>query len=124
MNLSIGYKSILNMSQKSVRSKLRGNIEALHVLAQGHSSRFEFIFACVEAKQTTGLNHSQRDMRLVDTINKVIDAYKDAELYRELKLRSALFEGRELKVNLKKNDYWEVHYFELHYLRINNTFCS
>ena len=34
VNLSIGFKAILNMNQKSVRSKLRGNIEALHVLAQ------------------------------------------------------------------------------------------
>jgi len=84
------------MNQKSVRSKLRGNIEALHVLAQGASSRFEFIFACVEAKQTTGLNHNQRDMRLVDTINKILQSYKGAELYREIKLRTALFEGKEL----------------------------
>ena len=41
VNLSIGFKAVLNMNQKSVRSKLRGNIEALHVLAQGASSRFE-----------------------------------------------------------------------------------
>ena len=65
---------------------------------KGASSRFEFIFACVEAKQTTGLNHNQRDMRLIDTINKILQSYKSAELYREIKLRSALFDGKDLQV--------------------------
>ena len=58
----------------------------------------KFIFACVESKQTTGLNHGQRDMRLIDTINKILASYKTAELYREIKLRTALFSGRELQV--------------------------
>ena len=96
------------MNQKSVRSKLRGNIEALHVLAQGASSRFEFIFACVEAKQTSGLNHNQRDMRLIDTINKILASYKSAELYREIKLRTALFEGNELIMLKEEKVYSKV----------------
>jgi len=108
VNLSIGFKAILNMNQKSVRSKLRGNVEALHVLAQGASSRFEFIFACVEAKQTTGLNHNQRDMRLIDTINKILQSYKSAELYREIKLRSALFDGKDLQILREEKIYSEV----------------
>jgi Bardet-Biedl syndrome 5 protein len=41
LNLSIGLKTIINCSQKTVASKLRGNVEALHVLAKGLSSRFE-----------------------------------------------------------------------------------
>ena len=41
VNLSIGFKNIINVTQKTVQSKLRGNIHALHVLAKGASSRFE-----------------------------------------------------------------------------------
>ena len=44
LNLSIGLKSIINSQQKQVVSKLRGNIEALHVLAKGANSRFEVHF--------------------------------------------------------------------------------
>ena len=43
LNLSIGHKTILNCQTKHVSSKLRGNIEALHILAKGKSSRFEVI---------------------------------------------------------------------------------
>ena len=43
VNLSIGFKNIINVTQKTVQSKLRGNIHALHVLAKGASSRFEVI---------------------------------------------------------------------------------
>ena len=41
LNLSIGHKTIINCQTKQVSSKLRGNIEALHILAKGSSSRFE-----------------------------------------------------------------------------------
>ena len=56
VNLSIGFKNIINVTQKTVQSKLRGNIHALHVLAKGASSRFEVIRDFVTSKLDKNVN--------------------------------------------------------------------
>ena len=42
--LAIGYNCVLNITSKTVNSKLRGVTEALYILTKCNHTRFEFIF--------------------------------------------------------------------------------
>lgn len=134
LNLSIGLKTIINCQQKQVASKLRGNIEALHVLAKGTSSRFEvsvvplwenqnelvpavplflcfhfqFIFSCVHAKKGPTADNQQRDSRLVDVLNRILTSYRSSTFYRELHLRIQLFERKQLQLLNDERIYAEI----------------
>jgi len=108
LNLSIGHKTILNCQTKHVSSKLRGNIEALHILAKGKSSRFEFIFSCVAAKKGPTADNQQRDLRLVDVLNRILTSYRNSTSCRELQLRSQLFDRKKLKLLPEEKIYSEI----------------
>ena len=41
---AIGYNCVLNITSKTVNSKLRGVTEALYILTKCNNTRFEFIF--------------------------------------------------------------------------------
>ena len=41
---AIGYNCVLNVTSKTVNSKLRGVTEALYILTKCNHTRFEFIF--------------------------------------------------------------------------------
>ena len=41
---AIGYNTVLNITSKTVNSKLRGVTEALYILTKCNRTRFEFIF--------------------------------------------------------------------------------
>ena len=43
LNLSIGFKSVVDVTKKNTQSKLRGVITALHITARGPSTRYEVI---------------------------------------------------------------------------------
>lgn len=42
--IAIGYNCVLNITSKTVNSKLRGVTEALYILTRCNNTRFEFIF--------------------------------------------------------------------------------
>lgn len=89
-NLSVGYHCILNITQKTAHSRLRGRTEALYVLTNSNSgeSRFEFIFT----------NLLARTPRLFASVRAVHKAYESTKLYREVKLRAALINGGKLQL--------------------------
>jgi len=87
-NISIGYNTLLSMSVRSAASRLRGNTQALYVICKHERNRFEFIFT----------NLHRDSPRLFSTVQAVYRAYETSRLYRELKLRGALIQTKELKV--------------------------
>merc|ERR1719411_2324679 len=86
INLSIGYDSILNTSIRMANSRLRGNSEALFVMAKWGGTRFEFIFTSLIKKSP----------RLFTTTQSVFRAYETSKLYRDLKLRGAIMKNKDL----------------------------
>ena len=86
INLSIGYDSIINTSIRMANSRLRGNSEALFVMAKFGGTRFEFIFTSLIKKSP----------RLFTTVQSVFRAYETSKLYRDLKLRGAIMKDKEL----------------------------
>eukprot|EP01083_Nonionella_stella_P050328 133871_1 len=86
INLSIGYDSILNTSVRMANSRLRGNSEALFVMAKFGGTRFEFIFTSLIKKSP----------RLFTTVQSVFRAYETTKLYRDLKLRGAIMKDKDL----------------------------
>ncbi|VDO93756.1 unnamed protein product [Soboliphyme baturini] len=98
---AIGYNCITAITTKiahsasSQRNKLRGQTEALCVLAKCNSTRFEFMFTC--------LNYcSKKCVPYFKTISlhRVIfcRAYDTTKLYREVKMRGSIIDDDQLKL--------------------------
>lgn len=88
VSLSIGYNTVLNITSKTVNSKLRGVTEALYILTKCNRTRFEFIFT----------NLVPDTNRLFTSVIGVYKAFATSKIYRELKLRSAILKDKQLKV--------------------------
>ena len=102
--LAVGYSCILNITTKTVNSKLRGMTEALYLLTKCNHTRFEFIF-------TNLLPGSPRLFTSVIGVYKWLTrnhvgnytklffrAFNSSKMYRELKLRGAILENKNLKL--------------------------
>jgi len=85
-NLSIGFNTILHMTIKTAESRLRGNTQALYLLARYENSRFEFIFTSLV----------RQSPRLFTTVQSIYRSYETTKLYRDLKLRGAIIESKQL----------------------------
>jgi len=88
VSLSVGYSCILNITTKTVNSKLRGVTEALYLLTKCNHTRFEFIFT----------NLLPGSPRLFTSVIGVYKAFNSSKMYRELKLRGAILENKNLKL--------------------------
>ncbi|CAL8084474.1 unnamed protein product [Calicophoron daubneyi] len=77
---------MLNISTKSALSKLKGYAESLCILTKSSNTRFEFIFT----QLSPGVS------QLFPTVNAVFKAYDSSRAYRELRLRSSLFDNGKL----------------------------
>ena len=87
-NLSIGLNTILKLSIKNAKSRLRGSIQALFVLSKYQNQKYEFIFTSLVRKSP----------RLFTTAQAVFRSYETTSLYRDLKLRGALLQNKQLKL--------------------------
>eukprot|EP00054_Salpingoeca_dolichothecata_P023428 m.156173 g.156173 ORF g.156173 m.156173 type:complete len:345 (+) comp24680_c0_seq2:137-1171(+) len=88
VNLSIGFKCILSMSIRVTESRLRGRTQALYILCKQKNTRFQFIFT----------NLIPNSPRLFTTVQAVYKAYDSSALFREFRMRTALFDGGSLCV--------------------------
>ncbi|KNC47702.1 bardet-Biedl syndrome 5 protein [Thecamonas trahens ATCC 50062] len=99
VNLSVGLKNIISMTIRSASSRLRGVTQALYVLAKPHrlvskfssvpkheNKRYEFIFTYLVPDSP----------RLFTTVQAVHRAYDSSKMYRELKLRGAIIQDKQL----------------------------
>lgn len=77
------------MTTKTVLSKLRGTTQALYILTTSNAqTRFEFIFT----------NMALDNTRQFASVFQIHRLYQSSVLYRELKLRSSIVSGHQLKV--------------------------
>ncbi|XP_053615543.1 Bardet-Biedl syndrome 5 protein homolog [Plodia interpunctella] len=88
INLSIGLNCVLSTTTKVVNSGLRGTTQALHLLAAFRTSRYEFVFT----------NLSPNCIRHYTSVVGVHRAYAASRMYRDLKLRTAVIQHKQLKV--------------------------
>ncbi|XP_076060733.1 Bardet-Biedl syndrome 5 protein isoform X2 [Oratosquilla oratoria] len=88
VSLSVGYNCIINVTTKTVNSKLRGLTEALYILTKANNTRFEFIFT----------NLVPSTSRLFTSVIGVYKAYNSSKIYRELKLRGAIIQNKQLRI--------------------------
>uniref|UniRef100_A0AAY4AVZ5 Bardet-Biedl syndrome 5 protein homolog n=1 Tax=Denticeps clupeoides TaxID=299321 RepID=A0AAY4AVZ5_9TELE len=88
VNLSVGYNSIINITTRTANSKLRGQTEALYILTKCNNTRFEFIFTSVVPGSP----------RLFTSVLAVHRAYETSKMYRDLKLRAALIQNKQLRL--------------------------
>lgn len=98
VNLSIGFNCVINISTKTAQSKLKGTSEALYVLTKCNNTRFEFIFT----------NLIPGSPRLFTTVISVHRAYETSKLYRDLKLRGALIQNKQLRLLPQEQVYDKV----------------
>ncbi|CAK1594152.1 unnamed protein product [Parnassius mnemosyne] len=88
INLSIGLNCIISTSTKVVNSGLRGTTQALYMLAAYKTNKYEFIFT----------NLSPNCVRHYTSVVGVHKAYAGSRLYRDLKLRSAIIQNKQLRI--------------------------
>lgn len=85
-NLSIGYNTILNLTIRNADSRLRGETQALFLMCKFDNTRFEFIFTSLV----------RQSPRLFITVQSIFRSYETTKLYRDLKLRGAIIEDKQL----------------------------
>ena len=95
VNLSVGYNCILNIATKTAQSRLRGTAESLYVLAKAYEARFEFIFT----------NLVPGSPRLFTSVIAVHRAYESSKPYRDLKLRGAVVDNKQLRLLPQEQKY-------------------
>ncbi|XP_069948576.1 BBSome complex member BBS5 isoform X1 [Cherax quadricarinatus] len=88
VSLSVGLNCIINITTKTVNSKLKGLTEALYILTKANNTRFEFIFT----------NLVPGTPRLFTSVMGVYKAYTSSKMYRELKLRGAIIQNKQLRI--------------------------
>ncbi|XP_065348696.1 Bardet-Biedl syndrome 5 protein homolog isoform X2 [Cloeon dipterum] len=84
ISLSIGYNCVVQVTTKIINSKLMGVAKALYILTRTPSARYEFIFTNLDASDI--LKH-------YNAVLAVYKSYCSSRLYRELRLRGAIFHG-------------------------------
>lgn len=96
INLSVGLGCIVSISDKQIHSKVRGRLGAIHIMSRSSGTRYEFIFTALSEFQQP-LKSALTSLAMI--LGKVCNAYNTTKLYRDLKLRSALFasQGKKLK---------------------------
>ncbi|XP_077978117.1 BBSome complex member BBS5-like [Glandiceps talaboti] len=98
VNLSVGYNCIVNVTTRVANSKLRGQTEALYILTRCNNTRFEFIFT----------NLVPGSPRLFTSVIAVHRAYETTKMYRDLKLRGALINNKQLRLLPQEQVYDKV----------------
>jgi len=86
LNLSIGFDCILNTEIKETNSLQRGTTQALYLRTKFGNSRYEFIFTSLV----------KNSPRLFTSFQAVIRSYETTKMYRELKLRGAIIQDKQL----------------------------
>mmetsp|Transcript_12869 Transcript_12869/g.22725 ORF Transcript_12869/g.22725 Transcript_12869/m.22725 type:complete len:351 (+) Transcript_12869:249-1301(+) len=87
-NISIGFSCVTSITTKAASSRLKGETQALYLQTKYHSQRFEFVFT----------NLTKSTNQLLNIVQAVFKAYDNSRLYRDLKLRGAFIQDRELKL--------------------------
>uniref|UniRef100_A0A672YJM0 Bardet-Biedl syndrome 5 protein homolog n=1 Tax=Sphaeramia orbicularis TaxID=375764 RepID=A0A672YJM0_9TELE len=78
--------------------KLRGQTEALYILTKSNNTRFEFIFT----------NVVPGSPRLFTSVIAVHRAYETSKMYRDLKLRAALIQNKQLRLLPREQVYDKI----------------
>ncbi|XP_015792947.1 Bardet-Biedl syndrome 5 protein homolog [Tetranychus urticae] len=130
INLTIGLNCVISITSRNLHNKLRGRYTALHIMAKINGTRYEFVFTPLEDKESVGVDpgpsaslifskpdsavsESSNDTttgmnprfcnigsEITMTVSRVCKAYLCTKLFRDLKLRSAIFtaQGKQLKI--------------------------
>lgn len=85
-NLSIGFNCIVSLNIRTAKSRLKGETQGLYVMTKCEKSRFEFIFTSLV----------KNSPRLFTTVQAVFKSYETTKLYRDLKLRGAIIQNKQL----------------------------
>lgn len=86
INLSIGFDCILNTEIKETNSILKGTAQALYLRTRFEQSRYEFIFTSLV----------KNSPRLFTSFQAVIRSYETTKMYRDLKLRGAIVQDKQV----------------------------
>ncbi|KAI5614148.1 polycomb protein SCMH1 isoform X1 [Silurus asotus] len=95
---AVGYNSVINITTRTANSKLRGQTEALYILTKSNNTRFEFIFT----------NVIPGSPRLFTSVIAVHRAYETSKMYRDLKLRAALIQNKQLRLLPREQVYDKI----------------
>lgn len=88
INLSVGFDCILNTEIKDTNSLLKGTTQALFLRTRYEQSKYEFIFTSLV----------KNSPRLFTSFQAVIRSYETTKMYRDLKLRGAIVQDKQVMI--------------------------
>uniref|UniRef100_A0A7E5A161 Bardet-Biedl syndrome 5 protein homolog n=1 Tax=Panagrellus redivivus TaxID=6233 RepID=A0A7E5A161_PANRE len=88
INLTIGWNCVTGATTRFAKSKLKGRTESLFLMAKTSSTRFEFVFTCVNKSPQT-------QIKLFTTVIGLHRAYETSKLYRDMKMRGSLIDEND-----------------------------
>ena len=88
INLTIGYDCIISIEIKISYNNKSGNVQSLHVKSKFEKSRFEFVFS----------SSNEQSNKMFNTFQTVCKVYETTKLFRDVKLRAALFDNGSLSM--------------------------
>jgi len=89
-NLSIGYDTIEELTEKEYESKIKGNTKAIFIKSKSGSQRYQFSFNSV----------SESSPNLYNALNNILKIYDSGRLYRDLKFKGKIMNFKEKKLDL------------------------
>lgn len=105
INLTIGLNCIVSITTRNLHTKLLNKCNALHIMCKSFGTRYEFIFTPQDQDETLANDpiHS-KGVQITHFVSKVCKAYASSKLFRDLKLRSAIFTTREKQLKTLKSE--------------------
>ena len=89
-NLSIGFDTIEELTEKEYESKIKGTTKAIFLKCKSGSQRFQFSFNSV----------SESCPNLYNALNNILKIYDSGRLYRDLKFKGKIMNFKEKKLDL------------------------
>lgn len=101
INLTIGLNCVISLTSRNLHNKLRGRCNALHIMCKCNGTRYEFIFTPLDQDESTANDPIySKGIQITQQVSRICKAYFSTKLFRDLKLRSAIFtpQGKQLKI--------------------------
>ena len=89
-NLSIGFDTIEELTEKENESKIKGTTKAIFLKCKSGTQRFQFSFNSV----------SESCPNLYNALNNILKVYDSGRLYRDLKFKGKIMNFKEKKLDL------------------------
>ena len=111
-NLSIGYDTIEDFSEREFESKIKGTTKAIFLKCKSGNQRFEFSFNSI----------SENAPNLYNALNNILKIYDTGRLYRDLKYKGNIINFKEKKLDLLIDEIISNQFNDISFVSSDNNY--